>query len=239
MRHDSWKRFTLVEMLVVIAVIGILSSLLLPALGKAKETARRINCASNIRQLFLGISYYADDNGRWMPPCDVNASYNTYISEYIKANPAKSVVSGGILCFSAPVPFYFCPGAPWPQNLSPTWPVAVAPTSMTLSTYNPTAVTATGGWYAATGAPYRRADAILAGSVIMSETNFCGVAGTLSKTPFLWLASDTAYYPSLSHVSVPAFNYHCRSANFLFIDGHISVRSFTGTPLFNTNWLEQ
>ena len=59
------SRFTLVEMLVVIAVIAILSGLLLPALGKARDVARGIPCLNNLRQINLGVINYANDFNGW------------------------------------------------------------------------------------------------------------------------------------------------------------------------------
>ena len=59
--------FTLIELLVVIAIIAILASLLLPALAKAKESAKRIQCVNGLRQLSMSVMMYADDHEGFFP----------------------------------------------------------------------------------------------------------------------------------------------------------------------------
>jgi len=65
--HVEARAFTLIELLVVIAVIAILASLLLPTLSHAKESARRIACKNNLRQMAVAIHGYAHDNEDKLP----------------------------------------------------------------------------------------------------------------------------------------------------------------------------
>ncbi len=66
--HRPTSAFTVVELLVIIAIASVLLSLLLPALTHAREAARKVVCASNLRQLCLGWTYYKDDSSGYLVP---------------------------------------------------------------------------------------------------------------------------------------------------------------------------
>lgn len=76
------KGFTLVELLVVMAVIAILAGFLVPALGRSREQARRTNCMNNLKQIGLAISMYRLDNNDAYPS-SLNDLYAADGSKYI------------------------------------------------------------------------------------------------------------------------------------------------------------
>lgn len=68
------RGFTLVELLVVIAIISILAAILFPVFARVRENARRSSCASNLKQLALGLMMYAQDNDGGLPSYSKNSN---------------------------------------------------------------------------------------------------------------------------------------------------------------------
>ena len=129
----STRAFTLVELLVVIAIIGVLVALLLPAVQAAREAARRMSCASNLRQVGLAMHNYHDTN-KTFPigvsndiPGDGNGSNSNWtwparILPFIEQTALYSQINVGI--GNAPLP---TAGTPLAQALMTSIPIYMCP----------------------------------------------------------------------------------------------------------------
>jgi prepilin-type N-terminal cleavage/methylation domain-containing protein/prepilin-type processing-associated H-X9-DG protein len=99
--------FTLVELLVVIGIIALLISILLPALNGARESARTVQCLSNMRQLGLATAQYQNDHAGWFPPA-VFPSGAAYNNRTAALWPGVLYLGG----YTPNMDVYICPSVP-------------------------------------------------------------------------------------------------------------------------------
>jgi prepilin-type N-terminal cleavage/methylation domain-containing protein/prepilin-type processing-associated H-X9-DG protein len=89
MRASKASGFTLTEMLVVIAIIGILASILFPTLARVKEQGRQTQCTSNLQQIAAAIEMYGHDWNERYPPAEstengVRLTWQDFLEIYVK-----------------------------------------------------------------------------------------------------------------------------------------------------------
>jgi prepilin-type N-terminal cleavage/methylation domain-containing protein/prepilin-type processing-associated H-X9-DG protein len=99
--------FTLIELLVVIAIIAILAAMLLPALASAKARAQRMDCASAMKQLGLGLSIFTSDNNEHYPPAGwafgpltqpiIHITWDSLINGYIGGHNTQADMEVGYI----------------------------------------------------------------------------------------------------------------------------------------------
>lgn len=100
-----YRKFTLVELLIVIAIIIILIAILLPGLRQAKETAKRIACLSNVKQIGLGMIEYSQDYNGYFPMPIYSSNYPSTLKDM--AYMIEDYVKGKV---------FFCPSVS-PQKI--------------------------------------------------------------------------------------------------------------------------
>lgn len=231
--HYKW--FTLIELLVVTSIIMILSSMLLPALMKAKESAKRMACANNLKQMGIAYQQYGTDYDEYFAPWKNGTSLWAQYVGICEAGPAyagqynKTGWGGKIYPYlggKGHWRIFICPSDPFKRDLT---------------------ITTAGG----TGASYMSNshdsaggigfDFSLSGDGISVWRKFIQAAWPSSTClvadePFTAVGYALPGYYGLfyrpwssSHLYVPTP--HSTSFNVLFIDGHVSAVLYT--PFFN------
>ncbi len=109
------RAFTLVEMLVVVAILGILAAILFPAFARARENARRASCMSNLKQLDLGLLQYTQDYNERLPNVTDGAAGAgmgggwTFYSAFGPPSSAFDPSKGSLFPYVKSAQIYVCP----------------------------------------------------------------------------------------------------------------------------------
>ncbi len=197
------RAFTLIELLVVIAIIAILAAMLLPALSKAKETAKATKCISNLKQWSLAGQLYASENGDFLTKDGVGSPTDSELN--------SSTTHGWYIELPAMINVQHYVSVPWRMD-----PAIVPDQSIWICPSNPRRANVS-----ATGSSHNLFHYCL--NEVMNGT---GTNDHQIKISSLPNPSATVYFfdngqkPGVSDVFAVT-NIHNDGANFSFVDGHV------------------
>lgn len=240
-REHVRSGFTLVELLVVIGIIALLISILLPALNKAREQAKLISCANNMRQVGQAFFMYAAQSQGWLPPAVSAGWYGpyypngttsmTWMDYMVQTGCLKAgngPFTGALAWLNAYwIPVMRCPSAQsiagtgdWGSNWLQMWSYDVP--------YNIFGVDS--GTYPGLPRPSKLASLRPAPQVVILVES---LGGSPSYLPFVESSEGrSTWNPGMWGWDVR----HGNRSNFLMADGHVKSYAFHGKKVYGVQW---
>ena len=227
----AWNRFTLIELLIVISIIAILAALLLPALERAKETARKINCVSNLKQIGVAAAGYALENKGYNVPAKYQAisTYRFQVFIWEMQNPGKTIPAAWNVAIMRSKSLQ-CPGNKVPALYSshdPHSPYDYAANATICTTAGNDGGFKTGPQYVITNLKEPSRTFLAAEAFYHNQAEHFNNSNTLAD---VFLYQHNAAFLSMRHD---------KGANMVFIDGHASTmrKSFSAWTQNDNNGL--
>ena len=241
--------FTIIELLVVIAIIAILAGMLLPALAQAREQAKGISCAGNVKQLNSGNGLYMNDYGYFMPCYGPEVSMAKNGKLWIGYRSASAGTAGNTDMTTG---FMYEMVNNWKVMVCPSWTLPIAdPTKITDSAGYGYNVLGVGSWVYSTGSAYGSGAGMKIEKVkkFSEKVTFTDVCDPLSGIP---LKAYAFAYPRYT-ITKGALAENSRGRNLHFrhhstatigwCDGHVTAEratiqnsNFAGTRIIVGNF---
>lgn len=214
--NKTRRAFTLIELLIVIAIIAILAAILFPVFARARENARRAGCQSNLKQLGLAFAQYSQDydekyplvfKGPWFP--DFWPTWRTYVYPYVKSAQVYTCPSG-----KRPVKTDNNEGVP---GMFANFPISYGANGFS------------GGAIGGTATLDRIVGRPLSTIAQTSQTILLYESPCGDKPWPYWDQGATAYVSVGATQNAMIWGGHMGTANYLFSDGHVKALGFAAT----------
>jgi prepilin-type N-terminal cleavage/methylation domain-containing protein/prepilin-type processing-associated H-X9-DG protein len=207
--HFLRRAFTLIELLVVISIIALLAAILFPVFGRARESARRSACQSNLKQFSMGWMQYAQDYDEMTAPYRVSAG-----SLDSPTNPGMPWADT-IMTYVKNSQVLICPSQQAEKDINGTTyarPGMSYSYNMVVSSYGPGQKIA---------AIQSASTMVLFADAVGSVNSFRGNVFDMRGGTGITARVNYGTYYQISRTALPAGARHMDGANYAFVDGHV------------------